>query len=332
LQSPEFVSLEIGAVENIQCLSRFERKFSVQRLYQVTGSKNIKKIYVKIAKNYYGKTPEDFDTALRRDFETNLFWYEKLTGYRQFSSIRPLYLALPFKALITEETIGRNLGEMIRTRLRFSPSSLIQEVLRDYVRNAGKLLYLIRSACEEEYEYDLSDLVEDVDIRMRELVKQPAARFSEKLRQAILNFYDKNMRLAKSQRVMTGYMHRDFTMSNLLVNGEKIIVHDFSKIDVGPGLFDLTRFYHHLGLLKYKPIYSSTAVSKLQRAFLEGYNYPGSTGDILFNFFLLRHYVTHYKGLLRDRDLSLKSKLYDHWVMTKHLQHIAGIIDRKYSH
>ncbi|MFQ5630012.1 MAG: phosphotransferase [bacterium] len=331
IQSPEFAALGIGEVENVNCLTKFDRKYSVQRLYQVQGTEQSKNIYVKIAKNVYKKSPEEFNAVLQQDFDTNLFWFEKLSGYKQFGSIRPLYLSLPFKALVTEETIGRNLGELVRTQLRFSPSHLIRQVLQDHVHNAGRLLHVVQNEYEGEQDYDLQTLVEDVDLRMRALVQNRSSHFSREMRQAILNFVDKNMSLAKSQNLLVGYMHRDFTMSNLLVSGPKIIVHDFAKIDIGPRLFDVTRFYHHLGLLKYKPVYSSNIVAKLQQAFLEGCNLTGATNNILFNFFMLRHYVTHYKGLIRDRELSLKSKLYDHWVMKKHLQYIDRIIKRNYT-
>jgi hypothetical protein len=331
-QSTAFTALEVGEIDSVQCLAQYNRKYSIQRLYQIQGQTGIKNIYVKIAKNVYNKSPEDFDAFLNQEFETNLFWYEKLSTYSQFGSIRPLFLSLHYHAIVTEETIGRNLGELIRARLRFSQSPMIQQLLRDHVLSAGKLLHVIQSEYDGEQHYNLHLLVEDIDLRMRAMVVEPSTRFTRELRQAILAFFDKYLPLAEQQNMLTGYMHRDFTMSNLLVKRQKIIVHDFAKIGVGPCLFDVTRFYHHLGLLKYKPVYSNSAVTRLQQAFLEGCNYAESKDDILFNFFILRHYITHYKGLLRDKELSLKSKLYDHWVMKKHLQHIRKIINRTYTH
>lgn len=329
-QSPSISALELGDIRHVQLLGHFKRKLSTQRLYVIEGSRRSAKIYVKIGRNIYGKTPEAFAAALARDFETNLFWYERLASSKEFGAIRPLYHAPAFHATITEEVPGRNLGELVRSKLRFSLPALIRKNLYDKLVRAGRLLLTIQSACDEPVAYDLNQLVEDVDLRMRDLVSRPSARFSATLRQAILDFYEKHMPVAKKQAVLTGYMHRDFTMSNLLVSGEKLIVHDFSKIDVGPRLFDLTRFYHHLGLLHYKPIYAPSAVFSLQQAFLQGYGYSGASTDLLFNFFLIRHYVTHYRGLLRDRNRSLKSRLYDGWVMKKHQDHLHQIVTRTY--
>lgn len=326
LLSADFATLEIGEPTTVDCLSKFERKYSSQRVYRVQGNEGSKRLYVKIAKNVYQKPADEFSLLLQQDFDTNRFWHNKLSSYQQFGSIRPLFLSLPYKVIITEETIGRNLGEMIRSQLRFSASKLMQQTLLGHVRRAGELLRVVQEEFKGKYNYDLRELVEDVDLRMRALVANPASHFSEELRQAVLDFYKHNRAEANQCELAVGFMHRDFTMSNLLIDGQKVIVHDFSKIDIGPRLFDVTRFYHHLGLLKYKPIYASRLVSRLQQAFLDGYQYPGQPTDLLFRFFMLRHYVSHYKGLLRDKNRSLKSKLYDHWVMTKHLRNIYRII------
>ncbi|MCB9510947.1 MAG: phosphotransferase [Deferribacteres bacterium] len=325
-QSPNFAELEIGELQSVQCRKQFERKNSSLRLYRVQGSGGSKNIYVKIAKNVYGKSLESFNSTIQQDFDTNRFWSDKLNGYSQFGSIRPVYLSMEFKAIITEETVGKNLGDLIRSQVRFNPSNEVIQTLVGHVHNAGKLLQAVQNEFKGERQYDLQELVEDIDVRMRALVANPAAQFSENVRETILDFYNKNMSEARQSEIQVGFMHRDFTMSNLLVDGEKVIVHDFSKIDIGPRLFDLTRFYHHLGLLKYKPIYSTRVVSELQQAFLDGYQYPEQTTDLLFRFFALRHYLSHYKGLLREKDRSLKSKLYDRWVVNRHIQNIYRII------
>lgn len=327
LKSPAFAEMALGELQSTRCVYQFERPFSIQRVYKLSGAQRSQKVYIKIYKNAYNKSPEKFNATIARDFETNLFWYEKLAQYQEFSTIKPLYYSIPLKAIVTEEAEGKNLGELVAAQLRFRPAAETVELLQTYMHKAGRLLHVLQSFEIEAPPYRLQDLVEDIDSRMREFVRHPRAKFDQGLRQRILAFYEANMEAACARSLRMTYLHRDFMMGNLLVNGETIVVHDFSRIFTGPCLHDLTRFWHHLELLKYKPIYSQAAVSGLQRAFLAGYGMEAGPEDLLFKFFLIRHYITHYKGLLKKEKRPLKARLYNRWVMAKHLERLSALIN-----
>ncbi len=327
LDSPSVAELNIGRVQTTDFLHQFERHFSIQRIYAVQGESGKKRIYLKLYKNAYQRSEADFLASIQRDYDTNRFWYDKLAPFADFSTIKPLYLSLEHRGMITEEADGENLGVLVRTRLKFRPSRDTLEQLTDYMVHVGKLLRTIQQFPVEPVEFDLEFLVEDIDSRMRELVTQPESHFSLEIRQAILQFFRDQLPAVRDLPLAIGYLHRDFMMGNLLVNGRKLIVHDFSRITVGPGLHDLTRFYHHLELLKYKPIYRDEHVSRLQEAFLRGYGYDAGREHPLFRFFLLRHYITHYKGLVKAGEVPLKSKLYNRWVMHRHRDNIRRLID-----
>ncbi len=215
---------------------------------------------------------------------------------------------------------------LVRSQLRFRPSAETRDLLNDYMKKAGQLLNIIQQFKVPQKPFDLQELIEDVDARMRDMVKIPGSHFRPQFRDRVLAFYRANLERANQQKIHISYLHRDFMMGNLLVNGTEIVVHDFSKIDVGPALLDLTRFYHNLELLKYKPIYSHAQVRQLQKSFLEGYGQAYQPGDLIFRFFLLRHYMTHFKGLVKETDVSMKSRLYNRWVIKKHLENIKKII------
>jgi len=326
--SPEFRHLNIGKVRQLRQVSQFERHFSVQRIYSVDGERGSRRIYVKLYKNAYQRSLPKFEEAILHDYETNLFWYNKLAHLNGYSTIRPLFVSIPHRTIITEEAKGRNLGELVQQELRFRPNRKTLQTLEDYMTRTGRLLRVIQDFEVEQQPYRLTELVEDIDQRLRDFIQNPASRFSADLRRQILDFYDAHMAEAEQKPLRICYLHRDFMMGNLLVNGKEIIVHDFSRVFIGPGLLDLTRFYHHLELLKYKPIYADKAVTRLQQAFLRGYDESISPDDILFKFFLLRHYVTHYKGLINETGVPLKSRLYNRRVMARHLQNIRRIIGK----
>ncbi|MDQ7051489.1 MAG: phosphotransferase [candidate division KSB1 bacterium] len=326
LHSPEVKTLNIGKVRETEFLHQFERHFSIQRVYAVKGEAGKQRIYVKLYKNAYKRSEADFLASIQRDYDTNRFWYDKLAPFADFSTFKPLYLSLEHRGMITEEAEGENLGVLVRTQLKFRPSRETLLLLTEYMMRAGQLLRTIQKFPVEPVQFDLETLIEDIDSRMREFVSNPESNFTLEMRQAILQFFREQLPAVRKLPLHIGYLHRDFMMGNLLVSGNKLIVHDFSRITVGPGLHDLTRFYHHLELLKYKPIYRNGHVRKLQEAFLQGYGYAAGPAHPLFRFFLLRHYITHYKGLVKAGNVPLKSKLYNRWVMRRHLENIRELI------
>ncbi len=326
LESEVFGELAIGELIAASPVRQFERHFSVQRIVALEGSRSGCRIYLKLFKNAYGKKEADFLQAIQRDYETARFWHEKLKEFPEFETIRPLYFSLPHRGMVTAEAAGTNLGELVCRELRGFPGTKTRRRLQAHMARAGRLLHTIQSLPAPSEPYSLDTLIEDIDLRMRQFVADPRSGFSSLLRQQVLRFFEDNRAAAEADELRITYLHRDFMMGNLLVNGEKIVVHDFGRVSVGPHWHDLTRFYHHLELLKYKPVYRPRYVSELQTAFLRGYGLESGPARPAFRFFLLRHYITHYKGLWKNRKGPWKSQMYDRWVMRRHLRNIARIV------
>ena len=327
-ETPEFEKLGAGRFQRAEKVREFERRYSKLQVHDLHGDgpKKSARVYIKIYKNVYKKSPEKLRLLIEREYDSNLFWADNLEAYEEFSAIRPLFQSVPRRAIITKAEIGKNLGDLVRRRLRYTRSREKHESLQRHMFNVGRLLKIMQECEASEKRFDFSELVEDVDLRMRILVDEPTANFGENLRRNVLNFYEKNIPKIEQNPLPICYLHRDFMMANVLVNRSKTIIHDFTKMDEGSRMFDLTRFYHHLGLLKYKPTYPRAAVSRLQESFLRGYDYESGVGDTLFNFFLLRHYMTHFKGLVRDSRNSVKARLYNKWVMKNHVENIQRIV------
>ncbi|MHA1756123.1 MAG: phosphotransferase [Promethearchaeota archaeon] len=324
-------NLNIGTLSRFEIISEFDIPQSQQVIARIIGTDGIKNIYVKVFKNTYRKPPHEFKRGIENIFRTNLFWYKKLLKYKEFTTFKPLYYSPNFNAIITEEARGVNLGKITIERTRFLPSKLKINLLSKQFKKAGKLLRIFQNFAENDSTYDLKDLMEDVDIRLKILVQNSAVKFSINDRNKILKFYQSYLKNGNFSSIPTGYVHGDYTMGNILVNEEELILHDFGKTGTGPRFFDLTRFYHQLELLRYKPIFHKSAISILQRAFLEGYGFGKDKNDVLFNLFLLRHYFSHYVGIARSEELSIKSKMYNKWVMKNHKKQIQKIIMETYA-
>lgn len=327
VSSEEYEQLGIGEYAGYSVLKSFERPFSIFTLVRLRGKKGSKNLYIKVFKNFYQVSQEEFETAIRNDFETSLFWYKRFQYFEEFATFRPIYCSIPHRMIITEECKGVNLNDLIERYAKFySPADEFRRLLF-YVKQVGKLLRTFQNFYQGSEVYDLRLLVEDVDIRLKKLVDNPHSRFTEQDRQKILNFYDSHLAIANRKPIPMKYVHSDFGPSNILVNGDKIILHDFQEVKIAPFLWDLTRFYHQLELFRYKPYwYPTSKIRKLQAAYLQGYGCIMGIQDIRFRFFLLRNYFTHYVGVARLDGLPFLSKWYNKWVIYVHKKNINKLI------
>ncbi|RMD91405.1 MAG: hypothetical protein D6813_07715 [Calditrichaeota bacterium] len=328
ITNSSYEQLGIGDYQGYQVLKFFERPYSILTLVKLIGAKGTQNVYIKVYKNFYKLSQKEFEEGIQSDFETNVFWYKQLSTFKGFTTFKPLYFSIPYKMIITEECPGVNLHGLIEKNAKIYSIPFTLKKLTQYMYQAGKLLKVFQEFYKEEEYYELPLLIEDVDIRLQKLVANPYANFTETDRKKILDFYNRHLEKASKIPIPMKYIHSDFAPSNILVNKENMILHDFHKVKTGPYLWDLTRFYHQLELFKYKPfLYSPKFISKLQSAFLEGYGFKENTLHIHFHFFLLRNYFTHYVGIARLDGLPFKSFWYNKWVMFEHRRNINKIIE-----
>ena len=120
----------------------------------------------------------------------------------------------------------------------------------------------------------------------------------------------------------SGLLHGDFIPGNILVDGEKVCVLDFSWVGRGCNYFDITAFWLVLQRLGEAPKYSRKKISLLQRAFLEGYG-GISEGSVEFRSFELLQRVNSLlcrweerqkSGWARRRVLDLEIKNQLRWL------------------
>ncbi len=323
--APDFKELNIGPLQNIQLLKEFERPYSVQGVFRLEGQIASIEIYVKIFKNWRKKPEQQFKEELATEFRTIQFWYQQLQEFSEFTTFRPLYFSSNYDCIITENTPGENLAELVQKQAKGWPNPHEFEKLKKHLSRSGQLLKTFQNKTKQNKVYDYQTLVEDVDIRLRQLINIPKSALQPTDREAILAFYQQSLKknLPAYNEVI---LHRDFGLGNLLVTDQQVIVHDFNRLESGHPFFDLTRLFHQLEMLTYKPVFRRNVIKSLQEAYLEGYGYQDKPHNVLFNLFLLRHYFTHLLGLVKTEEKRFTSRLYSQWVKTKHLQNIKRII------
>jgi len=324
-----FLRDEIGSIKGIKQIRVFERPFSSQGVYSIEGDKKVLKIYVKFFKNIYQQPLDEFRRGVQSEYEAIQFWYNKLKNFNGIATFRPLYYDVSLNCIITEALEGIELSKLVARNAKRFASQQAKKELNYWLKGSGKLLVTFQKISNLNTTFQLPELIEDIDIRMRELSENPVSHFFPEDRDAVLKFCFKKLHEAESLSGDTKevYLHRDFGLNNLLLAGEKLVVFDFNKKKKGHPFHDFTRLFFQLILLSYKPIvYDKRFLRKLAQSYFEGYGYQENEQNILFRFFLLRHFFTHYIGLIRRPEKQFPSRFYNKWVLWAHKKNILKII------
>ncbi len=318
LGSRGYRDLGIGKIEKVHFRSSFERPFSHQAIYTLHGTKGNKGIFVKVLKNAYEKPKKDFEESIEDSYKLNSFWHDKINRLEEYRTFKPVYCSVPQHAIITEELAGTHLGELALSSLRYWPPEKRIREFEAYMGKAGRFLRLMQGFACDPIPIDLNALVEDIDVRLTLLVSESRSRFNEADRQTVLDFFSRNLDRAQREPMEIGLLHGDFTIANFLVSDGRLVPHDFSTMASGATFFDLTRFFHHLELLRYRMVFLPKVITRLQKAFLAGYGYQKDREYILFRFYILRHTFTHYLSVVRNPGSRVRERLYNRRLVSMH--------------
>ncbi len=117
-------------------------------------------------------------------------------------------------------------------------------------------------------------------------------------------------------------VHGDFSLSNVVYSGKETVLIDFSNLETGSVYYDLTRFYHQLGLLLHKPSFGTATISRLRKAFVAGYDEKLNEASPLFRLFMVQHLVCHWLGRLKMAEPSFHARAYNYWICYRHRQEL----------
>jgi Phosphotransferase enzyme family len=85
--------------------------------------------------------------------------------------------------------------------------------------------------------------------------------------------------------------HGDFTVRNILIDGDRVAVVDFESFAERDTIYeDLSAFVTYMALLKSQPLYSSSALEAASAGFLRGYG--GSLSSEVLNLYVLKAGIT----------------------------------------
>ncbi len=321
--------LGIGTIQTYEILQVNERPYSHVIRCVLRGTDGEKKVYVKIYKPFrYGKR-KDYSEKIVREFNTTLFWYQKFKDIDGVGTIKPLYISPADYTIITEETPGKRFVDML-PRLKYISTPGTRRHMRTVLFNIGRWLQVFQKIGEiKDQRFNPGDLIADVDLRLRRLVDYKRLYFDNDDRHRILSILHKMARGIEQDELRVCLLHQDFSLSNILINQEQVIVLDFDDIQEGSIYFDVSRFFHQLEMLTFQPAFHKRLIKKLQRSFLEGYGTTEITEHALFRMFLVRHSFTQIIKIARFSKYPFTQRVVNRWYVMKHFRLIQTVTSGK---
>ena len=310
-----FVDLKIEFITN--------RKYSLVAKCVILGSKLNSPVYIKYYKNYKNLPSESLSQQVEREYQTIVHYFDKFNQSRNFNIVEPAFV-LPDKfVLVTKEAEGENLFQTIKRLGSFFPSPDNLNYLKKKLFQTGawlKYFHSLNGSVSDEY--SISDLLDYINIRFQILTEDERRHFPKDYCQRILDYIEnyKSELTEKEKRI--NFSHSDYNLSNIIINGEQVTVLDFIKIKQDSFLVDISRIYHQLLLISFKPQYSKKIIQQLQKALLEGFGMENAHHLMLFRFFLIRHTLTHLVGITKFWQVNFKERLYNRWILYKELNYL----------
>ena len=249
---------------------------------------------------------------VRNDFEVTRRFFEAFKNYADYSTAEPVMCLPDMLAVVMKESQGRNLRDLIAEKARLYPSKTTVHKLVEQCYRCGEWLRIFQGLTEQPIRDKLSvaHLIEDIDRRLKRL--EGGEQINRGWRSRILRYLEKQAALVGELDLGLCGVHADFSPSNVLVNGNEVIVLDFTMYRVGSVYHDLTYFHRYFENFLHKPIFRSGTIAALQDSFLKGYGKTVNPASPIFRLFKMRHVICHLVGIVSFpvvpcmRDCSIK--------------------------
>jgi len=313
-------------INDYAILNREERPFSdVFRVRLNIDKDSSAFVFIKYLKSLARNSNKE---ALRKNYETTQFWFEKFRDSKQFRTIEPLYINYDNYAIITRESPGYDLNRYIEHYGQFFPPLQTQKKIYKNLYNVGQWLSYFQSIPVNGREQPLSleDILDYINLRLERIVENSKIAFNDNLAGRINDYIGALWADIREADKRQCYLHSDLSLSNILIHRDTVTVLDFGKIETGSIYKDLTRLYHQLMLLGHKPTFLKGFLSNLKENLLAGYGDVNASHNPLFRIYLLTHIINHFGKTARFWEHSFTENIYNRWIVKRTLKEIKEFI------
>jgi aminoglycoside phosphotransferase (APT) family kinase protein len=234
---------------------------------------------------------------VEKDFTVTLKIHEAFRAYEDLAVVRPIACFADELVLVTEEATGEPFHMALERSAVWQPAQDSLKQLIQLARGIGTWLRHFQAVDRTNRRVSLDDMREYLDFRLRRLVANPKAAFSEQRRSAVLSYFDARRQDVETADLTEVLVHGDLCPSNILVDGQRVIVIDFAMACRGGVYFDVARLFTQLDFLTAKPKFRPHVVAQLQAALLEGFDPALHPSNALFQLYELQHVICHVANL-----------------------------------
>jgi hypothetical protein len=222
--------------------------------------------------------------------------YEYFKDLPMYLAVKPISFFPEWRAIVTEESPGLVLKPLLMSHTHILSMRDTGE-LQKTVFLCGRWLRDFHQNVKAETEFEMEGITLYVSRRLEILENEGLVGIDlcKSLRRHLEEIEKEHIHSLPSV-----LLHNDFIPGNILVDGEKICVLDFSWVGRGCSYFDIVAFWMELQRLGETPKYSKKRISLLQKTFLDGYG-GISEGSIEFRCFELLYRVNSLDSLWRER-------------------------------
>lgn len=294
-------------------------RLAVYRDKEATPSSHL---FLKVSKAPGGCDLEAMRQRVARDFDVTSRVYKAMSGYDHLGAV-PTVACYPEQlAIATEEVNGPTLLNHLTTRASWLPSARRLHDLEGTMVTTGRWIRVFQSLTTPGGSISIDDLKLYIDHRLKRLVSHAGSELKDEGRDRVLACIDRLGERISLGDLRAVQVHGDMSLSNVLVDGQRIVALDFSMAALGNPLLDLTSLFLQVELLAVKPYIRQSTVRRLQTALLSGYHAQLTADDPLFRLSLLLHRVNHYGGVTFGQ-ASWPENLYNRLVRRHHWRRIC---------
>lgn len=258
-----------------------------------------------------------FAQRLRREFEITRQVQSAFRETAHLETVKVAAFVEPLQALVTWAIPGKSLESSLRKESR--PFSRHLEPAVQACSHAGEWLReLHRLPVSQDHEDARKQIATFLDDRLVTLQRLPGSEVSESLARTLRAALFERLTAALDSEAPV-LCHNDFSPHNMLLDGERLCVLDFSFAGPGLSAFDAACFWHKLEDFRASPLHASERVTRMQHALQNALGLDFSTDSPAVTLgiarLVLSKMITVLKHPSRRPDLRvIERRLYARWI------------------
>jgi len=213
--------------------------------------------------------------------------YNRTKNNPEFTVIKPLAVNYELLALITEESKGERFDKLFKNRARFLSNKSYKE-LEKYCGLCGKWLSFMQKETKlNKHNVSVySNLRKGIIDNLRKIQEISPPSFYYKLFSTITEYLKREEKSHNNGNQVVSWYHGDFRLGNILIDGNRIVILDFTDSGIGSIYMDLATFHLNLEMLKYSfSILDRNKIRELQMNFVDSFN---TSNDATFDIGLFK--------------------------------------------